>query len=237
MPCCSVRHATTAACAGGGPVIPGCARLPPHSSSTTARAITTRPARHRWEPSVTAATITHRARCLPTCIGSRSWCDSYGGDIRHGLLGAARDPRRDEPPQPALFHSGPSRPLLSRAACWLWARTALAGLGGDRDRLLRRLSKALPPPDREVLADVTADPQRWAPLHRRHRRGVPPGRRRGPHGPGYGTGRRMRRSDRGRPAHGPAAPQLPGQLYRRGHLMGLRHAGEAVAAIRGATAA
>jgi hypothetical protein len=25
-------------------------------------------------------------------------------------------------------------PLLSRAACWLWARTALAGLGGDRDR-------------------------------------------------------------------------------------------------------
>jgi hypothetical protein len=47
--------------------------------------------------------------------------------------------------------------LLSRAACWLWARTALAGLGGDRDRLLRRLSKALPPRDREVLAEVTAD--------------------------------------------------------------------------------
>jgi hypothetical protein len=67
-------------------------------------------------------------------------------------------------------------PLLSGAACWLWARTALAGLGGDRDRLLRRLSKALPPPDREVLVEVTADPQRWAPLHRRHRRGVPPGR-------------------------------------------------------------
>jgi len=52
-------------------------------------------------------------------------------------------------------------PLLSQAACWLWARMALAGLRGDRDRLLQRLSKALPPPDREVLAEVAADPQRW----------------------------------------------------------------------------
>jgi hypothetical protein len=33
---------------------------------------------------------------------------------------------------------------LSRAACWLWARTALAGLRGDRDRLLRRLAQAIP---------------------------------------------------------------------------------------------
>lgn len=52
-------------------------------------------------------------------------------------------------------------PLLSRAACWVWAKMALAGLRGDRDRLLQRLSKGLPPPDREVLAEVAADPQRW----------------------------------------------------------------------------
>ena len=52
-------------------------------------------------------------------------------------------------------------PALSRAACWLWARMALVGLRGDRDRLVRRLSKALPPSDREVLAEVAADPQRW----------------------------------------------------------------------------
>jgi pimeloyl-ACP methyl ester carboxylesterase len=51
-------------------------------------------------------------------------------------------------------------PALSRAACWLWAKMALVGLRGDRDRLLR-LSKALPPPDREALAEVAADPQRW----------------------------------------------------------------------------
>jgi hypothetical protein len=31
---------------------------------------------------------------------------------------------------------------------------ALVGLRGDRDRLVRRLSKALPPSDREVLAEV-----------------------------------------------------------------------------------
>jgi pimeloyl-ACP methyl ester carboxylesterase len=53
-------------------------------------------------------------------------------------------------------------PALSRAACWLWARLALAGLGGNRDRLVRRLSKALPPTDREVLAKVAADPGRSA---------------------------------------------------------------------------
>ncbi len=52
-------------------------------------------------------------------------------------------------------------PALSRAACWLWARMALVGLRGDRDRLLRRLSKALPPADQQVLAEVAADPQRW----------------------------------------------------------------------------
>jgi hypothetical protein len=52
-------------------------------------------------------------------------------------------------------------PALGRAACWLWARMALVGLRGDRDRLVRRLSKALPPSDREVLAEVAADPGRW----------------------------------------------------------------------------
>jgi pimeloyl-ACP methyl ester carboxylesterase len=53
-------------------------------------------------------------------------------------------------------------PAVSRAACWLWARMALVGLRGDRERLLARLSKGLPPPDREVLAEVATDPGRWA---------------------------------------------------------------------------
>ena len=73
-------------------------------------------------------------------------------------------------------------PALSRAACWLWARMA-AGLRGERDQLLRRLSRALPPPDQQALAEVAADPQRWDRLCRRHRRGVPPGRRQGSRGP------------------------------------------------------
>ena len=74
------------------------------------------------------------------------------------------------------FTLAPRAPVLGRAACWLWARMALAGLRGDRDRL-RRLSKGLPPPDQQVLAEVAADPQRWA-LRGGHRRGVPPGWRR-----------------------------------------------------------
>jgi pimeloyl-ACP methyl ester carboxylesterase len=147
-------------------------------------------------------------------------------------------------------------PLLSRAACWLWARTALVGLGGDRDRLLRRLSKALPPPDRVVLAEVAADPQRWDrfvddTIEAFHQRGA---------------GVRVDLAVATRPWgfqlgeisvptrlwHGTADEDVPIAAARRiaqmipncqatftdeGHLMGLRHAREAVEAIRGATAA
>jgi pimeloyl-ACP methyl ester carboxylesterase len=147
-------------------------------------------------------------------------------------------------------------PLLSRAACWLWARTALAGLRGDRDRLVRRLSKALPPPDRDALAEVAADPQRWtwfvddtAEAFRQR-----------------GAGVRADLAVASRPWgfplrdiiapthlwHGAADEDVPIAAARRmaqtipncqatftdeGHLMGLRHASEAVEAIRRATAA
>jgi pimeloyl-ACP methyl ester carboxylesterase len=147
-------------------------------------------------------------------------------------------------------------PPLSRAACWLWARMTLAGLGGDRDRLARRLSKALPPPDREVLAEVAADPGRWA----RFVDDTAEAFRQG------GAGVRADLAVASRPWgfplrevtvptwlwHGAADQEVPIAAARRmaqiiptcqasftdeGHLMGLRHAGEAVAAIRGATAA
>jgi hypothetical protein len=49
-----------------------------------------------------------RAVCFPTCIGSRSWCDSYGGDTRHGLLGAAQT-RGGMSRRNRAIHSGPSR--------------------------------------------------------------------------------------------------------------------------------
>jgi pimeloyl-ACP methyl ester carboxylesterase len=147
-------------------------------------------------------------------------------------------------------------PLLSRAACWLWARTALAGLRGDRDRLLRRLSRALPPPDREVLAEVAADPQRWG----RFVDDTAEAFRQG------GAGVRADLAVASRPWgfqldevsaptwlwHGAADEDGPIAAARRmaqmipdcqatftgeGHLMGLRHTSEAIAAIRRATAA
>jgi pimeloyl-ACP methyl ester carboxylesterase len=147
-------------------------------------------------------------------------------------------------------------PLLSRTACWLWARTALAGLRGDRDRLLRRLSKALPPPDREVLAEVAADRQRWT----RFVDDTAEAFRQG------GAGVRADLAVASRPWgfelrevsvptylwHGAADQDVPIAAARRmaqmiptcqatftddGHLMGLRHANEAVEAIRRATAA
>jgi pimeloyl-ACP methyl ester carboxylesterase len=146
-------------------------------------------------------------------------------------------------------------PLLSRAACWLWARMTLAGLGGDRERLLRRLSKPLPPPDREVLAEVAADPQRWA----RFVDDTAEAFRQG------GAGVSADLAVASRPWgfqldevtvptwlwHGAADEDVPIAAARRmaqmipdcqatftdeGHLMGLRHASEAVEAIRRATA-
>jgi pimeloyl-ACP methyl ester carboxylesterase len=147
-------------------------------------------------------------------------------------------------------------PLLSRAACWLWARMALAGLRGDRDRLLRRLSKALPPPDWEVLAEVAADPQRWTRFVDDSIEAFRQG----------GAGVRADLAVASRPWgfelreisvptylwHGAADEDVPIAAARRmaqtipncqatftdeGHLMGLHHASEAVEAIRGATAA
>jgi pimeloyl-ACP methyl ester carboxylesterase len=147
-------------------------------------------------------------------------------------------------------------PPLSRAACWLWARLALAGLRGDRDHLVQRLSKALPPPDREVLAEVAADPQRWT----RFVEDTAEAFRQG------GAGVRADLAVASRPWgfqvrevtvptwlwHGATDEDVPIAAARRlaqtiptcqatftdeGHLMGLRHASEAVEAIRAATAA
>jgi pimeloyl-ACP methyl ester carboxylesterase len=147
-------------------------------------------------------------------------------------------------------------PALSRAACWLWAKTALAGLRGDRERLLARLSKGLPPPDREVLAEVAADPGRWqrflddtAEAFRQSGAGV-----RGD----LAVASRPWGFELGEVSvptwlwHGTADEDVPVAAARRmaqaipgcqatftdeGHLMGLRHAGEAVEAIRAATGA
>lgn len=147
-------------------------------------------------------------------------------------------------------------PALSRAACWLWARTALAGLRGDRERLLARLSKGLPPPDRSVLAEVAADPGRWAAFVADTAEAFRQG----------GAGVSADLAVASRPWgfqldqinvptwlwHGAADEDVPIAAARRmaqaipgcqatftdeGHLMGLRHASEAVEAIRGATAA
>jgi pimeloyl-ACP methyl ester carboxylesterase len=147
-------------------------------------------------------------------------------------------------------------PLLSRAACWLWARMALAGLGGDRERLLARLSKPLPPPDREVLAEVAADPQRWQNFLDDTAEAFRQG----------GAGVRADLAVASRPWgfqldevrvptwlwHGTADEEVPVAAARHmaqmlpgcqatftdeGHLMGLRHTGEAVEAIRAATGA
>jgi pimeloyl-ACP methyl ester carboxylesterase len=147
-------------------------------------------------------------------------------------------------------------PALSRAACWLWARMALVGLRGDRDRLLRRLSRALPPADQQVLAEVAADPERWD----RFVDDTAEAFRQG------GAGVRADLAVASRPWgfqlqgvtvptwlwHGAADEDVPIAAARRiaqtipnchasftdeGHLMGLRHAGEAIQAIRGATAA
>jgi pimeloyl-ACP methyl ester carboxylesterase len=147
-------------------------------------------------------------------------------------------------------------PALSRAACWLWARTALAGLRSDRDRLVRRLSKGLPPPDREVLAEVAADAGRWACFVEDTAEAFRQG----------GAGVRADLAVASRPWgfqlreisvptwlwHGAADEDVPIAAAQRmaqmlptcqatftdeGHLMGLRHASEAADAIRGATAA
>jgi pimeloyl-ACP methyl ester carboxylesterase len=147
-------------------------------------------------------------------------------------------------------------PMLSRAACWLWARTAVAGLRGDRERLLARLSKGLPPPDREVLAEVAGDPERGAAFVDDTAEAFRQG----------GAGVAGDLAVASRPWgfelrevtvptwlwHGAADEDVPIVAARRmaqtipncrasfadeGHLMGLRHVGEAVEAIRGATAA
>ncbi len=147
-------------------------------------------------------------------------------------------------------------PALSRAACWLWARMALVGLRGDRDRLLRRLSRALPPADQQVLAEVAADTQRWD----RFVDDTAEAFRQG------GAGVRADLAVASQPWgfqlqevtvptwlwHGAADEDVPIAAARRmaqtipnchasftdeGHLMGLRHAGEAIQAIGGATAA
>jgi hypothetical protein len=75
----------------------------------------------------------------------------------------------------------------------------------NRRNFTRRLSKALPPPDREVLAEVTADPQRWASFiddtgeaFRQGGAGVRADLALARGGGGGGA-------DFGRPAHGPAA--------------------------------
>jgi pimeloyl-ACP methyl ester carboxylesterase len=145
-------------------------------------------------------------------------------------------------------------PTLSRAACWLWARMALAGLGGDHERLRARLSKGLPPPDREVLAQVAADPQRW----QRFLDDTAEAFRQG--GAGVSADLAVASRPWGFPLdqisvptwlwHGAADPEVPIAAARRmaqtipgcqasftdeGHLMGLGHASEAVEAIRTAT--
>jgi pimeloyl-ACP methyl ester carboxylesterase len=147
-------------------------------------------------------------------------------------------------------------PALSRAACWLWAKMALVGLRGDRDRLVRRLSKALPPTDREVLAEVAADPQRWTRFVDDSIEAFRQG----------GVGVRADLAVASRPWgfqlrdvnvptylwHGAADEDVPIGAARRlaqtiptcqatftdeGHLMGLHHAKEVVEAIRRSTAA
>jgi pimeloyl-ACP methyl ester carboxylesterase len=147
-------------------------------------------------------------------------------------------------------------PLLSRASCWLWARMALVGLRGDRDRLLERLSKALPPPDRDALAEVAANPQRWTRFVDDTKEAFRQGGAgvcadlavaSGPWG--------FALSDVNVPTylwHGAADEDVPIAAARHmaqtiancqptftdeGHLMGLHHANEAIEAIRQATGA
>jgi len=174
----------------------------------------------------------------------------------HEPLGVARDPRRHEPPQPPLLHPGPPRAGAQPGGVLAVGKTALAGLRGDRERLLARLSKGLPPPDREVLAEVAADPGRWqrflddtAEAFRQSGAGV-----RGD----LAVASRPWGFELGEVSvptwlwHGTADEDVPVAAARRmaqaipgcqatftdeGHLMGLRHAGEAVEAIRAATGA
>ena len=147
-------------------------------------------------------------------------------------------------------------PALSRAACWLWAKMTLAGLDGDRERLLARLSKGLPPPDREVLAEVAADHGRWAAFVADTAEAF---RQRGA---GVAADLAVASRPWGFPLrdvtvptwlwHGAADKEVPIAATRRmaqmlpncqatfteeGHLMGLRHASEAVEALRGTMAA
>jgi pimeloyl-ACP methyl ester carboxylesterase len=147
-------------------------------------------------------------------------------------------------------------PALSRVACWLWAKMTLAGLGGDREGLLARLSKGLPPPDRSVLAEVAADPGRWQCFLDDTKEAFRQG--------GAGVAADLAVASRpwgfqldeiSAPIwlwHGAADEEVPIAAARRmaqtlpncqatltdeGHLMGLRHASEAVEAIRGTKAA
>ena len=146
-------------------------------------------------------------------------------------------------------------PVLSRAACWLWARMALAGLGGDRDRLLARLSRGC---HRRTGGAGRGGrrPATVAMVPGRQRRGVPPG----------SAGVAADLAVASRPWgfqlggvtvptwlwHGTADQDVPVAAARRmaqaiptcratftdeGHLMGLRHADEAIEAIRTATGA
>jgi pimeloyl-ACP methyl ester carboxylesterase len=146
-------------------------------------------------------------------------------------------------------------PLLSRGACWLWARMALAGLRGDRQRLLARLSKPLPPPDQEVLAEMAADPRRWAGFVSDTAEAFRQG------GAGVAADLAVASRPWGFPLgevgvptwlwHGTADEDVPVAAARwmaqaipgcratftdEGHLMGLRHANQAIEAIRAAAA-
>jgi pimeloyl-ACP methyl ester carboxylesterase len=133
---------------------------------------------------------------------------------------------------------------------------ALVGLRVDRDRLLARLSKALPPPDRDALAEVAADPHRWTRFVDDTKEAFRQG----------GAGVRADLAVASRPWgfapsnvnvpaylwHGAADEDLPIAAARHmaqtipncqptftdeGHLMGLHHVNEAVEAIRKATGA
>jgi hypothetical protein len=191
-----------------------------------------------WPAAIVRTARADRAVCLPTCIGSRSWCDSYGGDTRHGPLGAAPDPRRDEPPQPALFHSGPSRlatepggllavgPDGPGRAGWrprpapaavvqgpAAARPGVAGRGDRRPATVGPASSTTPPRRSARAAQGSARTWLW---HGAADEEVP-----------IAAARRMAQ----------LLPSCRPSFTDEGHLMGLRHAGEAVEAIRGATAA
>jgi hypothetical protein len=159
-----------------------------------------------WPAAIVRTARADRAVCLPTCIGSRSWCDSYGGDTRHGPLGAARDPWRDEPPQPGLFHSA----VVQGPAA---ARPGGAGRGDRRPATVGPASSTTPPRRSARAAPGSARTWLW---HGAADEEVP-----------IAAARRMAQ----------LLPSCRASFTDERHLMGLRHTGEAVEAIRGATVA